>query len=350
MHLVIVALVLSASTGCRKPGGPVDDKSTRDPGGSPAAETGQQVEDKPSSGSPEKPRPKPSPYTERLAALMEAAEMGQVSRLLELLKEGGANLNDKDEHGQTVLMKAAAKGQITVVKLLVSQGVELDEQDDEGQTALMMAAQHGHVSVMRILIEPAKATTTVDDLLGKAAAEAKVPGLKLRTPEPASLNLRDKLGQTALFKAAVNGHEEAVSYLSGLQHAGEQQTDLKLKDNEGNTFWMAAAAKGHWDLAGYYARGHENETNRKGMTVLMMAAAAGEEAVVADILHDLPDHFNSGDAAKNKSKFLEYVNAKDKEGKTALQYAKAGGHGEVIKLLQKASAEDEKEDGKKAGG
>jgi hypothetical protein len=89
MHLVIVALVLTAGTGCGKPGGPLDEKSTGDPRGSPAAQTGQQVEDNRSSGSPERPRPKPSPYTERLTALMEAAEMGQVSRLLELLKEGG---------------------------------------------------------------------------------------------------------------------------------------------------------------------------------------------------------------------------------------------------------------------
>jgi ankyrin repeat protein len=267
-----------------------------------------------------------------------------------VLKDGGANHNDKDEHGQTPLMKAAAKGHITVAKLPVSQGVELDEQDDEGLTALMLAAQQGHVSVMRILIEPAKATTTIDDVLGKAAAEAKVPGLKIRTPEPASLNLRDKLGQTALFKAAVNGQEEAVSYLSGLQRPGEPQTDLSLKDNEGNTFWMAAAANGHWDLARAYARTNENETNRKGMTALMLAAAGGEEAVVADILKEVQEHrVSDGDAEATRRRSLEYINKKDKAGKSALQHAKAGGHGEVIELLQKAGAEEGKEEAKKSG-
>src|SRR6516165_6241665 len=52
------------------------------------------------------PRPKVR-YEERLTKLLAAAEKGQVSHALEAIAEG-ANVNDKDEAGETALMKAAS--------------------------------------------------------------------------------------------------------------------------------------------------------------------------------------------------------------------------------------------------
>src|ERR1043165_3702964 len=69
---------------------------------------------------------------ERFKALMEAAEKGQVSRVIELHKEG-AHLDDKDDTGETPLMKAAARGNINVVTYLLLSGVHPNERDTLGE-------------------------------------------------------------------------------------------------------------------------------------------------------------------------------------------------------------------------
>jgi ankyrin repeat protein len=300
----------------------------------------------------EKPKSKPSPSSEHLAALLEAAERGQVSRLQEIFKEGKVNLNDKDDEGNTALMKAAGKGHITVVKLLIVQGVELDEHNEEGATALMMAAANGHVSVIKTLLYPGEAADALDGAAIKLDQAAKELGIKRKFSEHADANHRDKTGQTALFKAGLNGHKDAVDVLRAARSKGSNDyiaNDL-IADNEGNTYWMAAAAKGQSDIAWsgtYDARGYRRfvEKNRNGMTLLMIASSRGDAELVGNIVEELPRTYQHlSDSEKIRKTCLEFVNQKDKGGKSALKYANEGSHTVVARLLKEAGAEEEKKE------
>ena len=55
---------------------------------------------------------------------------------MKLLVEKGAELDSKDNDGQTPLSCAADSGHEAVVKLLVEKGAELDSKDNDGRTPL----------------------------------------------------------------------------------------------------------------------------------------------------------------------------------------------------------------------
>ena len=73
----------------------------------------------------------------------------------------GADINARDEHGQTALMNAARDGQTAVVRLLVERGADLDHHAKFGLTAVMLAVIRGHEDVVRVLVEAGADLTRV---------------------------------------------------------------------------------------------------------------------------------------------------------------------------------------------
>ena len=70
---------------------------------------------------------------------------------MKLLVEKGAEIESKDNNGQTPLSWAAGNGHEVVVKLLVENGAEIESKDNYGGTPLMWAAEHE--AVVKLLIE-----------------------------------------------------------------------------------------------------------------------------------------------------------------------------------------------------
>ena len=71
---------------------------------------------------------------------------------LERLAAAGAQIDARDEHGQTALMLAAVEGHADVVDWLVGHGAALDHTAKYGLSALMLAVVNGHVEVVRLLV------------------------------------------------------------------------------------------------------------------------------------------------------------------------------------------------------
>ena len=73
--------------------------------------------------------------------ILSAKNEGQLNdnQIDTLRNQIAADINVKDENGETPLMIATEKGKCKIVKLLVSHGARVDERDDEGNTALMKA-------------------------------------------------------------------------------------------------------------------------------------------------------------------------------------------------------------------
>jgi ankyrin repeat protein len=70
-----------------------------------------------------------------------------------LLLKAGANVERKDEDGQTPLFFAAMAGHEAVARLLLEYGSNVELKDKYGQTPLFFAARAGHKAVVRLLLE-----------------------------------------------------------------------------------------------------------------------------------------------------------------------------------------------------
>src|ERR1044072_9900748 len=74
--------------------------------------------------------------------LYDAAMVGDADRVRKLL-DSGANPNNADKAGVTLLMQASHKGHDDVIQVLIRAGAKLDTRDKNGYTALHRAAEAG---------------------------------------------------------------------------------------------------------------------------------------------------------------------------------------------------------------
>jgi ankyrin repeat protein len=82
----------------------------------------------------------------------DAIKSGDLARLEALLGEG-ADIDARDEHGQTGLMNAARDGQTPVVRWLVEHGADLDHTAKFHLSALMLAVINGRDAIVGILAD-----------------------------------------------------------------------------------------------------------------------------------------------------------------------------------------------------
>ncbi|MBZ0155444.1 MAG: ankyrin repeat domain-containing protein [Alphaproteobacteria bacterium] len=103
---------------------------------------------------------------------------------------------------KTEFLKAAGKGDYTVVHKMLAQGIDADthEEGGRGRTAMMRACRHGHTDIVRLLLE-----------------------------KGADVNKQDAFGDTALTYAACNGYMDIVKLL--LEHGA----GTEIRNNAGRT-------------------------------------------------------------------------------------------------------------------
>src|SRR5262249_2467369 len=160
----------------------------------------------------------PNKYSERTKQFLEAAEKGRISLMLEFLKQG-ADVNDKDDEGQTALHKAVAAGHRSTVIALLTHGADMGEKDAKGRTPLMVAAENGHTQLVSLLISPESVKELAGEALKSVGTEALkavgLPGFTNRLSQlvASSIDLADQTGQTPFMKAAANGHLGVVKAL-----------------------------------------------------------------------------------------------------------------------------------------
>ena len=301
-HFVaLCAALLFGTTGCEKTEKAPSPMSTVERSAARASTSGDSVIAAPPKETVASPAQKPanpaaapgtpSEYADRTRQFLEAAEKGRISLLLDFLKHG-ADVNDKDDDGQTALHKAVAGGHRSAVIGLLTHGADMGERDAKGRTPLMVAAENGHVELVLILVNPDSVKNLAGEALQSVGAEAlKTIGLPEITTRlghlvASSVDLADQTGQTPFIKAAANGHLDVVKALG-------QRADPNRRDH-------------------------------RGKTALMLAAAAGDAQMV--------EHLTS----LNQLTF-EQIQATDKEGKTALDLATAAGHKNVVIILRQTT-------------
>lgn len=105
---------------------------------------------------------------EGVPALVVAAEMGDLSMVNALLKNG-ANPDIVDRvAGDTALIRAAVRGSFEVARLLIAYEADLDLEDKGGETALIKAVRGGYLNLVELLLE-FKADPELTDYAGLTA-------------------------------------------------------------------------------------------------------------------------------------------------------------------------------------
>ncbi len=131
-------------------------------------------------------------------------DLGKVRALL----SSGANPNDTDVDGRTVLIHAATSGNAPLACLMLDNGARTNVVDKTGNTAMHYAAERGNTEVLRMLLD----AKTPPDLSNKAGATPLMVGagrgrtdiVRLLLERGASVAKQDYTGRNALNWAQDN--------------------------------------------------------------------------------------------------------------------------------------------------
>ncbi|KAL4659480.1 cortactin-binding protein 2-like [Arapaima gigas] len=189
----------------------------------------------------------PVPLAHGRTLLLQAAAQGNVTLLSTLLNQDPPDASPLDEDGKSALYSAAQNGHSECVKLLLASGAPPDVPDKNGFTPLHIAAAHGHARC-------------VEELAPRADVNRAAAG-----------------GQTALFLASESGSAECVR---ALLEAGADRT---LVTADSWTALHAAVSSGHVGVLELLMRHPSadlpgtllNHANRDGWTAAHIAASKG---------------------------------------------------------------------------
>lgn len=170
--------------------------------------------------------------------LLIAAEKGDIVPVQTSLAQG-AEVNAKDDDGQTALIKAAWEGYSDIIQTLLDNGAEVDAKDSDGQTALMWAARGGHTDIVETLLDyGADVNAESHDyrslylymtaLMG-AIHEGHTDIIRILLHEGAHVNAATRYGETALGLAVREGRTEIAELLR--KHSDKEELPLVEIDN-----------------------------------------------------------------------------------------------------------------------
>ncbi len=284
--------------------------------------------------------------------LFQAVAKGDVGAVRVLLANG-ADLEAKDDRGDTPLIVAASNHNIAAVKLLIERGADISARNKYEETALTDAARSfdpemlqtlldGNVDIQDknaallqavesgpVVVQIVDAPSTAIGQHEPAATVAPelpwVKNVRLLLDSGADIEARDEAGDTPLMRAASYGQTETFKFLL------ERGAKVNVRDKGGMTPLIAAACScaiatmnSTYDIMKILLEkgANVNARTRDGETALMMAAGSPDAAASVKLL--------LGKGADPM--------AKDNQGKTAMTFAKDNWDPEKVRLLKRAIA------------
>lgn len=294
-----------------------------------------------------------------------------------MLLEKGANANLSMPNGFSPLMGAVQMNDMDIALLLLEQGADINARQGNGKgpSALSIAVALGHNEMVELLTEN-KADITVGinpqtSLIAYASMLARADVMEPLLKHGANANTRDARSNATPLHVTATGnalmidsiqimgagslltqHESKMDAPLACQVLINNGADVNAVDNDGTTPAMIAAMDGCPEtLKVLIDNGADlNKADRAGRTPLILAVLSPEEKANISLTHVTPiaaDQVRPHVVASmaeypdvvNTVKLLlsagADVNAKDKAGKTARDYAT---NAEVIRLLDEAAA------------
>lgn len=75
-------------------------------------------------------------------------------------KQEAADINATDKYGVTALIQACLHQKKDIVELLIKNGADVNFKDDEGETALAVAERWGHTDIVNIIKDHMKSSSS----------------------------------------------------------------------------------------------------------------------------------------------------------------------------------------------
>lgn len=304
--------------------------------------------------------------------LSQAAESGHEEIVQLLLKTKGVDYARTDSSGRSALSWAAKQGNGTIVKLLLerylfnnddlnssilpsflqaiengrvevarvllsTEKINWRERDADGKTPLLWAAQASQTEIVKLLLEKDPSVADQKDFEGRtpfswcAANGDEVTGSLLLDTTPIDIYSRDRDSRTPLLWAAQNGHAAFIHL-----HLKVGGPILDSADVEGRTPLSWAAGNRHYTIAFLLLESEEvnaDSFDNMGVTVLLWAMIGlknllpSRTSLIA--INDFFEHFIPK---------VSDVDARDRQGRTALWWAVNMGYDQIVKLLVKRDA------------
>ncbi|HEY3579042.1 MAG TPA: ankyrin repeat domain-containing protein [Pyrinomonadaceae bacterium] len=137
--------------------------------------------------------------------------------IVRVLLSAKADVNAKDDFGQTALMMLSDSVTSEIVWDLINAGAKVNVRDKDGDTALISAAEVNNVDALKALIEAGAkvnaANSDGDTALIKAASNGLVNNVRALIMAGADVNARNKEGKTALMYADDEGQRAVIRLL-----------------------------------------------------------------------------------------------------------------------------------------
>lgn len=253
-----------------------------------------------------------------------------------LLVAGGADVNIKTNDGKTVLFITYEKNRSDIFNLLLTGGAISTEIHESGNTLLHLSAQTNKVGFIAPLVKN-KAAINALNIDGKTplilAAEKGYPNsvksLLAGTPD---LNIKDKAGETALFKCIKAGADGGYNCADALVKAGALIND---RNGAGNPLLHEAAAYEKFSMVTLFLKSgaDANIQNQKNETLIMVLAKTpytgkkdqAKSAQAAKLITDLAASGSNAELA-------------DKYGRTPLDIACRQKNPIIVQALLKGGA------------
>jgi len=173
---------------------------------------------------------------------------GDIQTIMQRIKLKPDLIKSTDSSGRVPLHWAASKGHKELVSWLLSQNRDANLTDDSKWTPLIIASSGGHTEVVKQLLDAGADASAVTDQKRSALLYASSKNnheiLLLLLAARVNVNEQDVVGQTALHRAAGQGHLQSVTALLSADNCL-----VDVQDRYGNTALHYACEEERLDVA-----------------------------------------------------------------------------------------------------
>ncbi len=245
--------------------------------------------------------------------LVQAVQLRDLARVRTLLA-AGASPHTRTSSGAPLLVVSVALEEVEITRALLEAGADWRRVGESSVPLLHTAAQRGNAELVQVLLG-AGALARVGGTATYAASSGNLEVLRLVQDSGADLR---EANDEPLRAAAIAGSAEAVRYLLARGAA------VDAPDANARTALGRSVAFRQHDAVRVLLEAGANprqQAPESGWTPLMSAAMSGDSLMIAILM-------NAGADAS----------VRDREGKTAADYARGAGNAHVIPLLRRSGA------------